>query len=49
MVAVLHRSSELQIIESQEERPTEEWQQLYPDLWLLLEITEEDLMSGHFS
>lgn len=43
MVAVLHRSPEVQIVESKEERPIEEWQQLYPDLWLLLEVTEEDV------
>jgi len=43
MVAVLHRASELQIIESQDEHSIEEWQQLYPDLWLLLEVTEEDV------
>lgn len=43
MVAVLHRSPEVQLIESQEERPLAEWQELYPDLWLLLEVTEEDV------
>jgi hypothetical protein len=42
MVAVLHRSPEVHIIESQEEHSIEEWQELYPDLWLLLEVTEED-------
>ena len=42
MVAVLHRSPEVQVIESQEERPIAEWQELYPDVWLLLEVTEED-------
>jgi len=43
MVAVLHRYPEVQIVESQEERPVEEWQERYPDLWLLLEVTEEDM------
>jgi len=42
MVQALSKSSEPQVINSQEERPLAEWQQLYPDLWLLLEITEED-------
>ncbi len=42
MVQALNRSSELQIINAQEERPLAEWQQLYPDLWLLLEVTEEE-------
>jgi hypothetical protein len=42
MVQALSKSSEPRVINSQEERPLAEWQQLYPDLWLLLEITEED-------
>ncbi len=42
MLQVLNKSSELQIIDAQEERSLEEWQQLYPDLWLLLEVTEEE-------
>lgn len=42
MGQALSKSSEPQVIDSQEERPLAEWQQLYPDLWLLLEITEED-------
>ena len=42
MVQTVNRSSELQVINAQEERPLAEWQQLYPDLWLLLEVTEEE-------
>ena len=42
MLQVLNKSSEPQIIDAQEERSLEEWQQLYPDLWLLLEVTEEE-------
>jgi hypothetical protein len=42
MLQSLYEPSEPQMIESQDERPIAEWQQLYPDLWLLLEITEED-------
>ena len=42
MLQVLSKSAEPQVINAQEERPFAEWQQLYPDLWLLLEVTEED-------
>ena len=42
MVQAVNRSSQPQVINAQEERPLAEWQQLYPDLWLLLEVTEED-------
>ena len=42
MVQVLSKSAEPQVINAQEERPLAEWQQLYPDLWLLLEVTEEE-------
>ena len=42
MLQTLNRSSEPQIINAQEERPLADWQQLYPDLWLLLEVTEEE-------
>lgn len=42
MVQALNKSSEPQVINAQEERSLAEWQQLYPDLWLLLEVTEED-------
>lgn len=42
MLQVLSKSAELKVINAQEERPLGEWQQLYPDLWLLLEVTEED-------
>ena len=42
MLQVLSKSSEPQVIEAQEERSLAEWQQLYPDLWLLVEVTEED-------
>jgi hypothetical protein len=42
MVQTLRRPAEPQVINAQEERPLAEWQQLYPDLWLLVEVTEED-------
>jgi hypothetical protein len=42
MLQTLDKSAEPQMINAQEERPLAEWQQLYPDLWLLLEVTEEE-------
>jgi hypothetical protein len=42
MLQTLRRSSEPQVINAQEERSLTAWQQLYPDLWLLVEVTEED-------
>jgi len=42
MLQVLNKTTEPQIVEAQEERPLAEWQQLYPDLWLLLEVIEEE-------
>ena len=38
----LSKPSEPQVIDTLEEHPLAEWQQLYPDLWLLLEVTEEE-------
>lgn len=42
MLQTLSQPAEPRIINAQEERPLAEWQEMYPDLWLLLEITEED-------
>jgi hypothetical protein len=42
MLQVLNKSPEPQVVNAQEERPLAEWQQLSPDLWLLLEVTEEE-------
>ena len=42
MLQTLSKPAEPRIINAQEARPLAEWQELYPDLWLLLEITEED-------
>jgi hypothetical protein len=39
MLQALNRSFEPQVIKAQDERPFTEWRQLYPDLWLLLEVT----------
>ena len=36
------RKSSLCFINSAQSRPIEEWEQLYPDLWLFIEVTRED-------
>jgi hypothetical protein len=41
MLQVFNKSAAPKVINAQEERPLAEWQQLYPDLWLLLEVTAE--------
>jgi hypothetical protein len=40
MGQALKRHSGLQMINAQEEHSLAEWQQRYPDLWLLIEVTE---------
>lgn len=42
MLQTLSKPAEPRIINAQDERPLEEWQEMYPDLWLLVEVTEED-------
>lgn len=42
MLQALKRPSGLQVINAQEEHSLVEWQQLYPDLWLLIEVTCEE-------
>lgn len=42
MVQAVRKASAPQVINAPDERPLAEWQQLYPDLWLLLEVTEEE-------
>jgi hypothetical protein len=32
----------LQLVNSEEVRAIEEWEQMYPDLWLFIEVTRED-------
>ena len=41
MLQTLSKPAEPRIINAHEERPLEEWQEMYPDLWLLVEVTEE--------
>ncbi len=33
----------LRVINSTEIRPIEEWREMYPELWLLIEVTREDI------
>ena len=42
MLQVLTTQTDLHIINAPEERSIAAWQQLYPDRWLLLEITQEE-------
>lgn len=42
MVQTLPTQPKPQVINALEERSIAEWQQLYPDRWLLLEVTQED-------
>lgn len=38
----LKRKCSLRFINSTESRSIDEWEQLYPDLWLFIEVTRED-------
>ena len=42
MVQTVSTQTEPKVINVSEERAIAEWQQLYPDQWLLLEVTQED-------
>jgi hypothetical protein len=35
-------ASTLRMINAQDCKPITEWERLYPDLWLLIEVTKED-------
>jgi len=37
----------LQMINSAEIKPIEEWEELYPELWLFIEVTREDVHYIH--
>jgi hypothetical protein len=39
---MLNRKPTLQVINSPEVREIEEWERLYPDKWLFIEVTRED-------
>ncbi len=42
MFQTVESISTLQVINSSEDKPVEEWEHLYPEQWLLLEVTESD-------
>lgn len=42
MVQTVSTQTEPKVINAPEERAIAEWQQLYPDQWLLLDVTQED-------
>ena len=42
MLQALQKQAEPQFVNAPEERSISEWQQLYPDLWLFLEVTKEE-------
>jgi hypothetical protein len=37
------KKSTLRLINSDEIKPIKEWEESYPDLWLLIEVTKEDI------
>ena len=47
METALLEKSTLQIVNSQEIKPVEEWENLYPETWLLIEITKDDPWEGY--
>jgi hypothetical protein len=42
MIQVINKQARPQVMQTQEERSLVEWQQRYPDVWLLLEVTREE-------
>ncbi|MEN3331710.1 MAG: hypothetical protein V7641_1075 [Blastocatellia bacterium] len=42
MVAIFEPGATLQMINSKESKAISEWEQLYPDRWLFIEVTRED-------
>ncbi|MCI0487038.1 MAG: hypothetical protein L0229_10600 [Blastocatellia bacterium] len=41
-VTLIEEKPTLRMIDSDESRSIEEWERLYPDLWLFIEVTRED-------
>ena len=39
---IIDRNPTLQIVKAEEIKPIAEWESLYPDLWMLIEITRAD-------
>jgi len=44
---LVSRKTTLHIVSSEESRPIAEWERLYPDLWLFIEVTREDECEVH--
>ncbi|HWC76817.1 MAG TPA: hypothetical protein VG778_05115, partial [Blastocatellia bacterium] len=42
MVTVTDQKPTLKMIDSTDSKPIAEWERLYPDLWLFIEVTNED-------
>ena len=43
VVAVIEQEPSLQVFNTDQIRPIGEWERQYPDLWLLIEVTREDI------
>lgn len=42
-MALENKQTTLHLIHSQESKPIDQWRQLYPDQWLFIEVTREDV------
>jgi hypothetical protein len=42
MVAIIEPKETLKTVNADESKPIAEWERLYPDLWLFIEVTRED-------
>lgn len=42
MVTIFEPETTLQMVNSKESKAISEWEQLYPDRWLFIEVTRED-------
>jgi hypothetical protein len=47
METALLEKPTLQMVNSQEIKTVEEWEELYPETWLLIEITKDDPWEGY--
>lgn len=43
LVKIADEKPTLRMIDSAEAKPIEEWRQMYPELWLFIEVTREDV------
>jgi hypothetical protein len=42
-IVTIEQPSTLRMINAQESKPIAEWERRYPDLWLFIEVTREDV------